>query len=104
VDIDFPTTAQKLVSSKAVCRPTIALSRVRTLLARLYFSGAFMASKLKILSAIIVLLCVSPTLATEFTYKEYAKDAQCAGGSSCVPSWSVLSVYSVASKPCFWYV
>jgi hypothetical protein len=97
VDIDFPTTAQKLVSSKAVCRPTIAW--VRNLPARLYFSGAFMASKLKILSAIIVLLCVSPTLATEFTYKEYAKGAQCAGGSSCV-----LSVYSVASKPCFWYV
>src|SRR5580704_11901233 len=30
--------------------------------------------------------------------------AQCAGGSSWVPSWSVLSIYSVASKPCLWYV
>ena len=32
-----------------------------------------MIAKLKILSPIIVLLLVSPALATEFTYKEYAK-------------------------------
>jgi hypothetical protein len=42
----------------------------------LVLTGAFMASKLKILSAIIVLLFVSPALATEFTYKEYAKASE----------------------------
>jgi len=35
-----------------------------------------MASKLKILSSIIVLLLVSPTLGTELTYKEYAKASE----------------------------
>jgi hypothetical protein len=30
--------------------------------------------------------------------------AQCAGGSSWVPNWSVASVYAVASNPCSAYV
>ena len=34
-----------------------------------------MASRLKILFTFIVLLLGSPTLATEFTYKEYAKES-----------------------------
>ena len=35
-----------------------------------------MASKLKILSVIAVPLLVSPTMGTEFTYKEYAKASE----------------------------
>ena len=35
-----------------------------------------MTAKLKILTPIIVLLLVSPALATEFTYKEYVKASE----------------------------
>ena len=38
--------------------------------------SVFMASKLKILSVIAVPLLVSPTMGTEFTYKEYAKASE----------------------------
>jgi len=55
-----------------------------------------MASKLKLLSLIIVPLLVSPTLGTELTYKEYVKSIRDLEARLCI--WD-LAVYVCRAQP-----